>query len=151
MTSPADLPAVERTADYPVPRHLTPGGLAAFRSEIARFAAGLAGELERQAIATLAKGGQPEHTAEAVEKARRSCLQGLPVEEVVKSQRTARDCLVLAAALLTVATVGLGVMRSYLHSDWQIAAFTGFVVLGLGGLALTWFGRVGRSGVPEDT
>lgn len=151
MTSPPNSPAIEPSAGYPVPRHLTPGGLAAFRSEVAQYAVALGSELEKQEVVTLSRGGQPEHTAEAVERARRAYLQRVD-SGATNHQRPARhrDRSTLAVILLTAAMIGLNIMQNFLHSGWQIAAFVVFILIGLSGLVLTWIGRVNRSGAAGD-
>lgn len=143
-------PAVEPAAAYPIPSHLTPGGLIAFNAEVTRYAEGLGAELARQAIAVRSRGGHPEHTAESVEKAKRSHLRGLLIENGPSDHRTSSDRSVPAFVFVTIGTIGLNVMINFMHGPWQVAVFVAFVVIGLAGLGLAWTGRTARSPVAGD-
>jgi hypothetical protein len=146
-SSPATGQASDARA-YPLPAHLTPGGLKAFTTEVDRYATQLCAELERQAFESLSRGGSPEHTADSVAEARRAYVRRLQMDAIeqaaVKSTgQEARESAwaVLSAILVTIATVGLGVMPRFLHSTWQRVLFIGFAVVGVVGLGLMWTGR----------
>jgi hypothetical protein len=144
-TQPAATPSfspVQLTGTYPVPEYLTARGLRTFRSEVSKFAVAMGAELEKRADAIVSRGDRPEHTAEAVIKARRDCLKRMGSGYVGSRVRRARS--VLAVILLTVSIVGLSVMQRFLHSYWQAAVFGAFVLLAILGLGLMWPGRPGR-------
>jgi hypothetical protein len=145
-TEPAATPtfsAAQLAGTYPVPENLTPRGLRAFRTEVVKFAVAIGAELEKMSDAITSRGGQPEHTAESVIKARRDCIQRMRFEHVASKNRVRRARTVLAVILLTVATVGLNVMQNFLHSYWQVAVFGAFVLADISGLGLTWAARPG--------
>ena len=133
------------THAYPVPRHLTDRGLQAFGAEIDEFAAALAIELERQEAKDRAHGRHPEHTAEAVARARQAWLRRQAGEIAAADRKTRRNWSVLAMILVTASTVGLNIMQRYLNSGLQIAVFLGFVLAGVTGLGLMWASRPSRS------
>src|SRR5215470_13082330 len=140
---------VQLAGTYPVPENLTARGLRTFRAEVAKFAVAMGAELERRADTVLSRGDQPEHTAEAVIKARRDCLQRMGSGYV--GSRAGRARTVLVAILLIVSTVGLSVMQNFLHSYWQVAVYGAFILLVIWGLRLMWPGRPGghESGRPD--
>jgi hypothetical protein len=141
--------APRTTARFPLPPSLTPGGREAFQSEIVRYAKELGDELDRQAVEPLRQETEPEHTSESVAKARAALARRLQmdgIEQVVqRSDDTKRaNRSHLAAILLTIATVGIGVMSSRLEAPWQVVLFGIFVAIGVTGLVLTWTSRVRR-------
>lgn len=141
-TEPAAFPnfsPVQHAGRYPVPENLTARGLRTFRAEVAKFAVAMGAELEKRADTILSRGDRPEHTAEAVIKARQDCLRRMGVGHVGSKARRAKT--VLAVILLIAATVGLNVMQNFLHSSWQVAVFGAFVLLVIWGLGLMWPGR----------
>ena len=131
-------------AEY-LARHLTPGGLAAFHSEVTRFSVTLCAELERQVEAAVLAGRQPEHTAEAVERACLAYRRRVGAEVVAAEERARHNRSVLAVILVTGATAGVNVTQHYLHSGLQIAVFAAFVLAFVAGLGLMWVGRPARS------
>lgn len=141
---------------YPMPSHLTAGGLHAFRAEVARYAVALGAELERRAVEPISRGGEPEHTAEAVAQARTEYERRLrtngddPVPAKHDRPGERSDKSVLSAILLTVATVGVGVMPNFLHSPWQYGLFVLLIVVGVVGLGATWAGRRSSRGRLRD-
>jgi hypothetical protein len=120
----------------PVPRNLTQKGMKEFEKAVDDFRYALAAELDARAARSRNDSAQ-EQTVEAVQKAvrvvhrRRGGLAG-PGD--------------LAFALLVIATVGVPVMASFLHSDWQRVVFAGFILTGLVGLVLAWLARHSGTG-----
>jgi hypothetical protein len=143
-TEPAATPTfspAQLAGTYPVPENLTPRGLRAFRAEVAKFAVAIGAELERRADVIVSRGDHPEHTAEAVIKARRDCIQRLWSEHVAIQRKVWRVRTVLAMILVTTTPVGWSVMQNFLHSPWQVIVFVVFVLLNIAGLRLAWVGR----------
>lgn len=128
-------------AAYPVPENLTHRGMQAFKAEVTKFAMAIGAELAKTEDEVLLRGGQPEHTAEAVAKARQEYVQRLWSMREAAEHKARRDRSVLAMIEVTTAIVGVNVMQNFLHSRWQIAVFILFVLVFLTGLAGTWIGR----------
>jgi len=147
----ATAPSSAHPATYPVPENLTPLGLRAFRSEVTKFATAIAAELAKNEDEVLSRGGQPEHTAEAVTKARQEYVQRLRSMREAAEHKAHHDRSVLAVILVTAAIVGLNVMQNFLHSRWQLAVFVLFVLVGLAGLVVTWAGRQDWDGDQHPT
>ncbi len=107
----APLASVSRSW-YPMPSHLTAGGLHALHAEVARYAVALSAELERRAVDPISRDSEPEHAAEAVAQARAEYERGLqtngddpaPSKHDRPGERS--DESVLPAILLTAAMVG---------------------------------------------
>jgi hypothetical protein len=135
-TNPSDLPAQQMP--YPVPPDLTPAGRRALIELIRTYAVRLGNQLEigpHQAHRT-----DREYTARDVHEAQQA------YERWIREQADARDSdrRVLAAILLTVGSVGVGVTANFLHSAWQIAVFVLLAITGVAGLGLTWSSRQQR-------
>jgi hypothetical protein len=118
--------------------------LQAFGAEMVHYANLIGAELEREGAEALSRGDEPEHTADAIARARRACFERFQQEQAagqLNEQVRRRDRSVLAAIMLTVASVGLGIMPNFLHSAWQRTLLAMLIVVGVTGLALTWAGR----------
>jgi hypothetical protein len=146
------------TFTVPAPEYLTPGGLDAYRHEIVQHARALATELDRSATGLLERRGVPEHTAKDVSTARAALQRQLRASTAAPAPtrspgpdetRVASRAALLAAILLTISTVGVGVMTNFLDGPWQYGLFALLVLIGIVGLVLTWVGGTrGRRGHP---
>jgi general stress protein CsbA len=128
----------ELPSGYRVPRQTTAAGRHAFDEVVREFADDLAHELDVQGHRT--QRTEPLRTADDVRAARQAYERRVGEELRVD----AADRRVLAAILLTLATVGVSVLANFLHSGWQIGLFALFVVAGVVGLVLTWTSRPNR-------
>lgn len=127
--------AGEPSPPYVVPRHITRAGRQVFDDIVREGAARLAQQLEVEA--DRAHRTDPQYTSDDVHAARLACEQRIREQAGVDDA----DRRVLAAILLTVATVGVSAMANFLHSEWQILAFAALVIVGIVGLAMTWTSR----------
>jgi hypothetical protein len=126
-----DLPG-GHSPGYNVPGNLTRVAEEVFHVKVRNFAAELANRTER--VAHQAHHSDPQCTADDVHEAGRR-MSGSGAGDPAGRKD------VLAASLMTVATVGVPVMANFLHSPLQILIFGLFILGGLVGLGLTWIGR----------
>lgn len=125
---------------YRVPSRATEAGRRAFHEVMRRWAAQLAEQMEIGA--QRAGDTDPEFTAIHVHDARRAIER----QHSLPSEPDRSDHRVIAAILLTVGTIGVGVLSNFLVGPWQVLVFVVFVVVLLVGLILTWTGRVRKPG-----
>lgn len=137
----ATAPSPVHPANYPVPENLTPRGLQAFVAEVTKFAIAIGAELANREDEILSRGGQPEHTAEAVREARRKYVQRQRSVREAAECKARRDRSVLAMILVTAGVVGTNLMQNFLHSRWQTVVLVLFILVGFAGLVGTWAGR----------
>jgi hypothetical protein len=126
-------------SDYERPPFLTPNGRIVFDNEVQAYARRLAREVER---AGHVPGSQvQEFTAEIVGMAARTLRTEDMVTERARNGRRgepAADPSASATVLVTLATVGLSIMPTFMSSPWQRVVFGAPVLTGLVGLWLTW-------------
>lgn len=127
---------------YPVPEHLTKGGREAYDQEIVRIARGLSAVLDARAARVLDEGRTPEHTSDDVIVARTAYER----QRAAALTPTAGDSRMelLAPILVTIASIGVGVMPNFLGPAWSYGLFGLLILLGVIGLAMTW--RTGARG-----
>jgi hypothetical protein len=129
---------VPQETDQVRPKYLTTGGREQYDAEINRCRHLLDAELDQRAAAALDRHETPELTRQHVEAAARTVFGRRPGPSV-SDDRQARTSL-LAAILLTISSVGVGVMPNFLDEPWQVGLFALLIVVGVVGLLLTWVG-----------
>ncbi|WP_214402644.1 hypothetical protein [Pseudonocardia lacus] len=131
----------QNTDPYRIPDdHLTAQGRVALDQVVGGWTRALHAELDRQA-APNDRRGDPEYryTRTDVLAARDSVERNLRPDTTAERVAASQPVL-LAPILVTVGSVGVGVMPHFLHSSWQWALFVVLLLIGLFGLALTWVG-----------
>lgn len=124
------------TSPYRIPDdRLTAQGRSAVDQATGDWTRALHSELDRQAGPDDRR-GDPEYryTRTDVLAARDSVEHGLRPDTAVEPARSA----LVAPILVTIGSVGAGVMPHFLHSPWQWVLFALLLLAGLLGLTLTW-------------
>lgn len=132
MTNPDPDPS----ASIPVPSHLTLLARSQFETAMREYGAELS-QLMWSHAAGRPVGPFPEFTADDVRAAqRRYDRRDRPAEPGAAKHH-------VSTALVTVGSIGVGVMSGFLDGTWQVALFCAFAVFGLLGFALAWTSGLG--------
>jgi len=123
----------EPHASYDFPRRLTASGRRAVQKAVDDFLADLTAGMDRHT----------QHAADLTDRDVHAALNELGrgrlrAETPPAGARTTGRPNTLAAALVTVGTVGVSVTGNFLHSALQIVVFVVLALIGLAGLTLTW-------------
>jgi hypothetical protein len=124
-------PDPDPSASIPVPRHLTLLARSQFETAMREYGAELS-QLMWSRAAGRPIGPFPEFTADDVRAAQ------LQYGRRERRSHPGPADRYLSPALVTVGSVGVGVMSAFLNGTWQVALFCAFAVLGLLGLGLAW-------------